>query len=51
MKMVFVYDGFTVLRLGLYRYLIQGPGFRGYTASVIEAVKIIDGVIAGQCGE
>jgi len=46
---MFEYNGFTVLCLGLYRYLIQGPGFRGYTASVIEAVKIIDGVIAGQC--
>jgi hypothetical protein len=47
--MVFAYNGFTVLRLGLYRYLIHGPGFRGYISSVIEAVKIIDGVIAGQC--
>jgi len=47
--MVFLYNGFTVLRLGLYRYLIQGHGFRGYTATENEALKIIDGIIAGQC--
>jgi hypothetical protein len=47
--MVFEYYGFFICRIDLHSYLVTGPGFRGYTASVIEAVKIIDGVIAGQC--
>ena len=47
--MVFEYLGFIVHWLAIGSYLVTGPGFRGYTASVIEAVKIIDGVIAEQC--
>jgi hypothetical protein len=45
----FEYLGFTVHRLGLCRYFIIGPGFRGCSASVIEAVKIINVIAAGQC--
>jgi hypothetical protein len=45
----FEYMGFTIHHIGLRRYLVIGSGFRGYIASVIEAVKIIDGFIAGQC--
>jgi hypothetical protein len=48
---IFEYLGFIVHRLALGLYLVTGPYFRGYTASVIEAVKIIDGIIAGQCTE
>ena len=49
--MQFEYKGFTVLRLALRSYLVTGPGLRGYVASVIEAVNLIDGFLAGQCGE
>jgi hypothetical protein len=48
--MVFEYQGFYVHRLAIGSYLVIGPGLRGcYIASVIEAVKIIDGIIAGHC--
>jgi hypothetical protein len=46
---IFEYLGFSIHRIGLYRYFVTGPYFRDYVASVIEAVKIIDGFIAGQC--
>jgi hypothetical protein len=45
----FEYLGFSIHRIGLNRYFVNGPGFQGYTASVIEAVKIIDCIAAGQC--
>jgi hypothetical protein len=45
----FEYLGFTIHRIGLYRYFVIGPYFRGYAASLIEAVGTIDGFIAGQC--
>jgi hypothetical protein len=45
----FEYLGFLIHLIGLNRYFVNGPGFRGYTASAIEAVKIIDGITAGQC--
>jgi len=48
--MWFEYRGFTVHWLGLYWYLIIGPGgYRGYETSTNAARKTIDGVIAGQC--
>jgi Ribonuclease G/E len=50
--MWFEYRGFTVHRLDLYWYLILGPaGYRGYETSENAARKVIDGVIAGQCGD
>jgi hypothetical protein len=50
--MWFEYKGFTVHRLDLYWYLILGPaGYRDYETSENAARKVIDGVIAGQCGE
>jgi hypothetical protein len=45
----FEYLGFSIHRIGLNRYFVTGPYFRGYAASVTEAVKIIDGIAAGQC--
>jgi len=46
------YMGFMVYRLALCRYMVIGPGLRGYiAASTTEALNFIDGVIAGQCGE
>jgi hypothetical protein len=48
--MIFEYQGFYVHRQGIRLYLVIGPGLRGcYIASVIEAVKFIDGILAGQC--
>jgi hypothetical protein len=49
--MVFLYNGFTVHRLAIHRYLVTGPGSLGLVvASVIDAVKIIDGIVFMQCG-
>jgi hypothetical protein len=49
--MVFEYLGFIVHWQGIRLYLVIGPRLRGcYIASVNEAVKLIDGFIAGiQC--
>jgi len=47
---MFEYSGFTVHRINLRGYLIFGPGLPGRVAvSVIEAVNLIDGFLAGQC--
>jgi len=50
--MRFEYRGFTVHRLGPYRYLVLGPyGYRCYETSTKAARKTIDGIIANQCME
>jgi hypothetical protein len=44
---IFEYLGFSIHRIGLYRYFVTGPYFRDYATSVIEAVKIIDAFSPG----
>jgi len=45
----FYYGGYFVLMAGLRLFLIVGPGFRGYVASLCAAMEAIDGVINGVC--
>ena len=47
--MIFDYLGYTIHRIGT-GYVAIGPGLPGLvSASVIEAVNLINGYIAGQC--
>jgi hypothetical protein len=50
-KMLFVYLGYTVYRMGDGLYWIIGQGFNGYETTPEAARRAIDGVIAGQCAE
>jgi hypothetical protein len=49
--MLFEYMGFMVYRLEICRYMVIGPGFRGYAKDESEARQIINIITAGQCGE
>jgi hypothetical protein len=47
--MILIYEGFYIHRVSLHRYFVTGSGFRGYAKTESDALKMIDGVIAGQC--
>jgi len=47
--MIFDYQGYTIHQTGIYQFYVVGHNFHGWFLSAIEAVKIIDGLIAGQC--